>query len=825
MTRLVAIDCETDLLGPGNVNPKFICMTMSWRGPDGRIKRGAWSNHPDELPKLEAALRQVMEHPDTMLVGANLPFDVLVLSDQFPDLWTLFLDVYERLRVHDVQIADRLIALSTSGETNMAVLPDGTRKAIKANLAELSYRYLGKNRFGEKTDGWRLRFNELDGMRFKEYPQEARNYVIEDSDDPLLIAEIQRKKHAVDKERSTCAGVERYSVLALWARVCSVHGLQLDQDYVDYVDEVVSEIRAIENLPNMVQAGYLVPAQPEMPYANGAVDKDTGQPKMKKAVPEKLKRGAIKMYIAMQSWDSEIPMRLTDKGKLFFGKDQLTPDEVGVYLTKNQERVIDKLAKKELPRMGKKRDKTAPTGWREVVKADHGLDEFEATTRDWCHDRDIPFHAFYHLCEYVSTSAEAIKSVAVITEDPTLEEFQTRQEVDKLATTLLPNVTTSFSLEANERGTWGVVHPEFEVPKSTGRMSSRTSKLYPSIPIHQMPGRIGEIDPRLMVVARPGHVLIDRDVNALELRTTAHVTAEFFEDNGAVPCMHANLIRQGVDLHSYLGTQIALRTDPAVRDYIHQHAAGGDTLDQWKAFCTLKKTDLKEFEGVFKHYRTLAKPTGLGFIGGLGPKTFVDFAAGTYGVKVDMQTAILFRNKVWAPTYPEVPKAFKLIQNTYKDKLTPKPEDADYELFRYVNPWGAVRVGAFYTATMNGVMMQSPGAAVFNQWFIMVSRECHNPELESVLYGSRVIVPLHDQLLVETPCYSWEHVRACSDRIEQLLVEAGEKYCPRVPWAGEGGIALKWSKAIDPVYNDDGELIIWDPDGNHHDNLPILHAA
>lgn len=825
MTRLVALDCETELIATGKANPKLICMTLSWRGKDGRIQRGAWGNHPEELPKLEQTLRKVLEHPETMLVGANIPFDVLVLSDQFPDLWPLFLKVYERLGVHDVQIADRLIALSTSGETDMAVLPDGSRKAIKANLAELSYRYLGRNRFGEKADGWRLRFSELDGMRFREYPIEARSYVIEDSDDPLLIAEIQRDKHAPGKQRSTCSGVERYSMLALWGRVCSVHGMQINHERMAEVDAMVSEIRDIKNLPHLVDAGYLIPAQPPRPYANGATNKETGEPLMTQPKAEKIRQGAIKRYIAMQSWEVGVSIRLTDTGELFFGKDQLTPDEVQIYLKKNEDRVIEKLASKELPIIGKKRDKNAPTSWREVIKKEHGLDEYELQLCEWCAEKSLPFHAFYHLCDYVSTSADAIQAVSVITEDPILQEFQSRQEVDKLATTLLPNVSRAFSEDAAEMGVWGVVHPSFEVPKSTGRMSSRIDKTVPSIPIHQMPGKISKIDPRLMVEARPGYVLIDRDVNALELRTTGHVTATMFEDAGSVPCMHAQLIREGVDLHSYLGAQIALRTDPDVSDYIRQTASSEDPRAQWEAFCTLKGTDLKQFEGTFKHFRTLAKPTGLGYIGGLGPKTFVDFAAGTYGVKVTMETARMLRDQIWAPTYPEVPKAFKLIQNTYKDKLTPRPEGSDYEFYQYTNPWGAVRVGAFYTATMNGVMMQSPGAAVFNQWFIAVSRECHNPELESVLYGSRVIVPLHDQLLVECPCYDWEHVRACSDRIEQLLIEAGERYCPRVPWKGEGGFALNWSKQIEPVFNDAGELIIWDPTGNHHDNLPEFRYA
>ena len=807
--RLISVDCETHLIGAGALAPKLVCTTAAWRDPaTGVIQRKGWGNDPAGLEEQRKFLVDALTAPDTMLVGARLRFDALVTSRQFPELFPLWAAKAKSQQLWDVQIANKLRMLSSSGDVNSRVLADGSRETVQHNLAALERTYLGRDRSEQKTPGsWRQNYSLLDGVPFDSYPEEASRYALEDVDGPLLIAEAQRA--TLGAARNRCDGTEKYSEVDFWLQVLAVQGMRVDQERFEEIRQQVSDLRAPENLPALIGGGYVTPAQPPRPYANGAIDKATGEPKMTAGTSEKLSRGRVKLHILMQSMAHEVPLRLTDKGKKAFAKDTLEMADVERFLDRNADVVNDKLAEKEKPKVRKRRDPEG--GFREEIVSEDTLDPKEREFRQWCQEKGHPFHAMFELSAFVSTSADAVRSVAVQSGCPVLEEFERRQAVDKLVTTVLPNVERAFSQEAAAAGAWGIAHATIEVPVATGRMASRVDKLVPGFPAHQMPGGLAGIDPRTMLTARPGNLLIDCDITSLELGTTGHVTAEMFEDSGVVPCIHAKLLRDGVDLHSYLGAQIALKKDPKAGEYIQANAKSTAPLDQWRAFLGLKTSDDEADRKLFKHYRTMAKPVGLGFIGGLGAKTFVDFAAATYGVKVTLAEAKEFK-ALWLRTYTEMKPAFDRITSTMQDSDTPRrPAQEGDSLYQYVNGVGALRVGAFYTAATNGVLMQSPGAALFGDWFIRASEECYL-DASSPLFGSRVLIVLHDQLVIETPATSWEAVRAAAARVEELLKQAGAEHCPRVPWGGEAALSHVWSKSVEPCFDDDGNLIVWTPD-------------
>lgn len=823
---IVGFDTETKKIRPGNPYPELICLGASWRSPGtDQVNSGYWSNHPEELPKAKAWFQQVLESP-AILAGGNVPFDLLVLARCWPDLFPLIAAKCERDEVFDIQVAERLINLSTSGDTNLKINPDFTRSKVHVAVEALARKYLGVNRgSGKASTSVRTRYEMFDGLRYGEFPAEAKDYHRDDVEDTRRIAEIQLERHHDGLPRSTWRGAFKYTLTAFWCGVTRAHGMATDYTYSQQVASKVAEIRDPANLPHLVENGYLIPAKPPKPYANGAVDKETGQPKMTKGVAESCKQGALKLHVFKVCMDHQLPIPVTEKGETFFRADVLPQERVLDYLDKKaaEDYVDEGLYKKEQPVF-------TPSG---KHKADHSLEWFHLEFLAWCEINKLPKYACYHLASYTALAADKLREIAVATKDPIIDEYMRREEVGKLASTVLPNMLQAYSQESIDEGAFGIVNPSFEVPKASGRMASRIDKLCPSLPVHQMPGFLGHgenvIDPRQMVVARPGCIFLDEDVNALELRTTGHVTAEFFEDNPAAtfPCMHARLLRDGFDLHAYLGAQI-LRYMGGADWKQHIESVGSDPIAHYELFRKLKTDGDDETKKVFKHFRTMAKPTGLGYIGGLGPATFVTYAAGTFGISVTVDEAKFLRDHIWHPSYPEMRPAFRHIEATHKDSETPQYPQKDGEekkrpdsFYKYVNPWGATRVGAFYTATMNGVMMQSPGAAVFNHWFITVSRECHLADLNSVLYGSRVIIPLHDQIVLEIPAVSWEHLQACKARVDQLLVEAGARYCPRVPWVGEGGFTRVWSKAFDPVFDEGGHYMVWSPDGNHSRELQI----
>lgn len=80
-----------------------------------------------------------------------------------------------------------------------------------------------------------------------------------------------------------------------------------------------------------------------------------------------------------------------------------------------------------------------------------------------------------------------------------------------------------------------------------------------------------------------------------------------------------------------------------------------------------------------------------------------------------------------------------------------------------------------------------------------VSRECYDRTLASPLWGCRVILFAHDELIVEGPeatCHLW------APRISQLMVAAMREMTPDVAITALCAVARRWWKAMEPAYLD-----------------------
>ncbi len=232
----VAVDTETWLIEPGVLAPPLVC--FSFAGPGGR----EWVRGGDEADKQRGLdeFLDLLRDDRVVLVFANGAFDLLVIATYARRARALDImpDIYAALaagRVWDVQIAEQLraIAEGTLGKDPFTLAelkqdgmdPGAAARAVEgarawagdhpdrqayaaqvaAVVAGLSARASRKAGYSlaqvlriltgdegaKEHDDYRLRFRELDGIPWREWPESARLYVLDDARNTRRCAMIQ----------------------------------------------------------------------------------------------------------------------------------------------------------------------------------------------------------------------------------------------------------------------------------------------------------------------------------------------------------------------------------------------------------------------------------------------------------------------------------------------------------------------------------------------------------------------------------------------------------------------------------------------------------
>jgi hypothetical protein len=73
---------------------------------------------------------------------------------------------------------------------------------------------------------------------------------------------------------------------------------------------------------------------------------------------------------------------------------------------------------------------------------------------------------------------------------------------------------------------------------------------------------------------------------------------------------------------------------------------------------------------------------------------------------------------------------------------------------------------------------------------------------------------VHDQLLVEVPYIAWgcERTHLAAYEIAHLFAEGARKYLKHVKIDVEPLLTLCWSKRAQPVFDEKGNLVPWQPE-------------
>ena len=688
---IVGFDTETDLMGPGNVNPSLVCASFAMLAGEGVDTKLLHQSDP----QCEALITALLEDPEVILVGANIAFDMAVLTRRYPHLQTLIWEAYFNGRIQDVIVMEKLYLISTSGDLDFMQMPSGAQK-ILYSLAALEKRRLGVDRSADKEgdDVWRLRYGELLDVPIEQWPAEAKNYATEDAIGPLFLYEWFQE-HRGERGRPgsiETAGLQATADFAL--RLATIVGMPTDQERVALLEERLLDQIGPEKMTPLYEAGLLTAAKPPRQKKNGSG--------LTKPVPEKKNTKILRAWVEEQC-----------------NKHGLVP----TYTAKTKQ---------------------------------------------------------------VQCNADILQQIAECGNE-LADLLLTRETYSKLLTTYVPVLKA-------ER-----VHPDFNVLVTSGRTSSRGGSLYPSMNGQNQPRLSGDFSIRECFVPDEGYIWSSSDYGGLELCSVAQKTFKLF----GASSVHYQKVNAGYDMHSYLGSGLAAAFSPEFAAIVRERKLDRDGA--YRAFLAFKKSDDPKLRAFFKHWRTFAKPVGLGYPGGLGAKTMVIFARATYGVTMTEDQAAQFK-EVWFEMYPEMRDYFFWV-NAQTD-----PHNLDD--YCYMTPLGMLRSGAAYTEAANGACMQSPAAEGAKAALILVQRKCYDPSLGSPLYGrSDMFNFIHDENMLRHRLDDQDDLQERIEDVEKTMIEQMQLVMPDVKITVETALMDRWYKEAEPVFDDAGRLKIWEKAG------------
>lgn len=807
--RVVAFDTETFRIGPGAIAPKMVCVTWAFRDEDGKVHTFLTGNGD---ACVEDDLRDLLQ-PGHKLVGLNTAYDLLVIAESYPDLEPMIWTKLEAGEIDDVSIREMLLNLSTSGMLDEVELPDGSVARISYSMAALALKHLGLDLSEEKDDpdSPRLNFYTMDGMPAAHYPPKYQDYVLGDGSHTLEIYEAQEEMIESESGFASCS-TSTFHTAADYALFCITNeGMAVDHTEVERMRAWLAEELSPEKHEPLYRAGILEPALPFRPFGN----------QLKKAADIVRERGGT-------VWQEEIPHEPTE-----------------AQIRKAQEKGVEPPRTKLVwccddwaPHLDALREGGVRIA--EPVKEKRKDDPLRA------HVAKVAQQVGYTLkmtkAGAISTDKEVIGDLE--DHDPLLKIYGHRQKLQKLVTTDLPRMEWP-----RKSGQFSdVVHFPFNVLVKTTRTSSRTNDKYPS-------GNGQQVHPKVRgcFIPRPGNVLCSVDYASLELVCVAEITYNLFGERS----IHWQKVNGDYNMHAFLGAQLAANLEPDFAVWCEDMGIQLDDLDDVYGAFMLLKTENPEF---FAHWRKLAKPTGLGFPGGLGPFKMLEFAKNQYGVNFitiaedraeehpeefeDPSKSVLYyahklydmkpadfewnptlrgiqlagriRDDVWHQTYTEMRGYFRHIAEECQDTNNPiigYDEDQEREIpgLCYTTPMGMFRAACSFTSAANGKAMQSPAAEGAKQAVINVVRAVRDASRRSILYGCRVVNFVHDELILEFPDDGPDSLHDRATTVQRIMEDSMSVVIKHTKVKTEAALMERWSKAADPVYDDQGRLTIWRP--------------
>ncbi len=354
-----------------------------------------------------------------------------------------------------------------------------------------------------------------------------------------------------------------------------------------------------------------------------------------------------------------------------------------------------------------------------------------------------------------------------------------------------------------------LIRTDYSAVVNTGRTSSSSSMLYPSVNIQQMPRDVQDVtyDIRGCFVPRSGYKICSIDYSGLELSSTAN---QLYNLTGRREML--DILNGGdspVDIHSMLAYRL-----------MNLKLKGNETYESFRA---------KKKEPVYKDFRQLAKPINLGFPGGIGYDTMRTLLARDHihpKLQIlktcEFEQPLLWEARVCRREgYPVRVRqvAAREYQLIYDELVQLKQElfalYPDLEFFlkeghkdyltgaskKMKNEWGewedeplyAFTVGDFqrdncmYTQVCNGLLMQCPAAIGAKRAM------CHIIDKFKVSQHVRPLAFIHDEIVFEI--LDSDHMVDYIRDVSEILIDQMQTVLNDVRIAVEAEVFDYWKKS------------------------------
>ena len=395
----------------------------------------------------------------------------------------------------------------------------------------------------------------------------------------------------------------------------------------------------------------------------------------------------------------------------------------------------------------------------------------------------------------IATNKQVMEIIASY--DPYLEFYAERQVLAKLRDAFLPSL----------QGTR--VWTNFDILKETGRTSSHKGgkkPIYPAVNSQQIPRRPGV---REIFLPDQGYYICSNDYGMLELCSVGQCTYNLFGYS-----VHRDKANAGYDLHSFLGAAIARIKDPQVVDEYTMNLDEAYTAFRRNLLARPDREDdspeaehIRDLAKRTKNFRSLAKPVGLGYPGGLSVNTLCVFAKTVYHVVITPQESEEFR-ALWFQTYPEMEDYFRWVRaQTNRQNI----DNEGGSRYFYETPGlRRFRSGATYCATANGASMQSLSADGAKRSVCWVGRACAGGLRDDnpfrILDGCKHLSFIHDENLVAVPIDNMATERCYA--IRDLMVMSMDMHMPDVLIKAEPALMHRWIKEAEPEWEENEQEAI-----------------
>lgn len=297
--------------------------------------------------------------------------------------------------------------------------------------------------------------------------------------------------------------------------------------------------------------------------------------------------------------------------------------------------------------------------------------------------------------------------------------------------------------------------------------SGRTSWQNPN---WQNPPQVGGI--RECVIPRPGNVFVAADLDTVELRALAQTCLEMFGHS-----QMAAALQRGEDLHSSLGADLL-----------------GVTYSQFIAM-------LAAGDPLAELTRQIAKKINFGLPGGMGVVKFA-WTCANDGQPLDPDPAVAIQKsgkykEAWFRRWPEM----RLYLANAGQVC------GDFGSHTIEQPWsGRIRGGLEYCSCAN-TLFQGRVADGTKLALWRLAWACY-VDKSSPLYGCRLVLFLHDEVILEAP---EGRAALAAAELTRILCTAVQEVIPDVPITSKPVIMRRWYKGAKPV-NVNGVLVPCKPE-------------